>query len=643
MITSSILNLRSRKLNYHAAMNSLILWDNRVPKRLIQAFNHLGISTSYGFQIQAIAALSKNSLLQAQKAANDPAKIKMLPYDNFNWTAYAVEATALNKSATHDEVSALLVILPTPIGESAEHITSIPRFEATARTRHELPPRKSLADIMPTSHDQQSFRENSIIHLQNILVTQVEGLAKFSPAVPSFRDSAAIFPAKTEQYYLPTFDQEQGSTRGNMVVLEHYFGKVLNIPVETFERTMFTVLGDRLTTVRDRAAQDQRAVDRSAHRFDHLSSFSMTSGLMHFGLNFIHAAGGNFWGSEGRSDAVSLITLRNVLPNRTEINLQKVDYYGWLRFLDVILNGLAVTATMTILGVERAEALSTTLLTAEDLQSVATKIVDQFLLLSVDRLEASGAKSLQGSTQSGHAVLLMHDLMTLREMQHAIKHGHPQRIARMIKYWLPMFYVGGSYNYANECMEVLHNIVHDWPKDYASVAFNGMLVNPRGKPDGFKPTDINVEHLNDHIKERAHGPNITPDVLEKITPAIGHVSLLSDQLFEDIGVEGTNQKHAHVSQHKDIQLITNHLYKSAVFDFTRDKSSEHAVVDLYLTGITRLAGKNGGHVKHLSRHILRLQTRHGDHLAVDTELSTAHDAELRSHTLNSREEDTMII
>ena len=180
----------------------------------------------------------------------------------------------------------------------------------------------------------------------------------------------------------------------------------------------------------------------------------------------------------------------------------------------------------------------------------------------------------------------------------------------MIKYWLPMFYSAGSYNYANECMELLHNVIHDWPKDYGMVAFNGMLVNPSGSPNGFKESDIRVEHLNDNIKERAHGANATPEVLEKVTPAIGHVKQLTDQLFEDLGVERQNQRHAKVLQNRDVQIATLYLQKEDIFNFSKDKPSLHSVVDLYRSGIQRLAGKDGGHAKHLARHILRLRCRH---------------------------------
>ena len=648
------LNLRSRQLNYHTTLNGLLLWANQVPKRLVQMFNQFGICPSYSFQARSVAALSKSALSLARGVANDPKKIIMLPYDNFNWTAHAWETTALHGSVTHDEVSALLVVLPIPNGCHAEpeNITAVDSFKQTYDMRHKVPPRQSLTDILPSHEDQAAFRWNAILHVQQILVEEVKHLSDLKPEIPSFADLHALAPKKTEEYYLPTFDQEQGSTRGNMVVLEHYFGKVLDIPKRRFECTMFTVLGDRLTTARDRAAQDQRAVDRSAHRFDHLSSFSMASGLMHFCLNFIKAMGGNAWGGESGTDPVSLSVLCNLLPNRTDsINLRKVDYYAWLRFLDVILRSLVIKATMAamdILSMEHFDEKMAGITTHTELEKISTHVVDSFIIPSPTSLEENGQKPLKGSTQSGHAILLIHDLMTLREMRHAIKHGHPTRIHRMIKYWLPMFYTAGSYNYANECMELLHNVCHDWPKDYAQVAFNGMLVNPSGRADGWNETDLRVEHLNDDIKERAHGSNATPNLLEKITPAMGHVQNLTDQLFEDLGVEQQNQRHADVLQHRDVQIVTAHLLKTKIFDFHHDKPSTHTVVDLYRWGISRLAGKNGGHAKHLARHILRLRARHSDtqlpgHIdsvdlaeRADRELAMANDSERMIFTTNSK-------
>ncbi|KAF5335323.1 hypothetical protein D9611_011724 [Ephemerocybe angulata] len=652
LATSIVLNLRSRVTNYHGVMNSLLLWDNRVPKRLVQTLNNLGMTVSYPAQCRAVASLSKSSVQLAREAANDPTKIKMFPYDNFNWMKKTYEASATHGSVQHDEVSALLVILPTPSGTAtAKEIVDIAAFKALEGTRHNLqPPQKSLEDIMPSLEDHHTFRRNCILHIARALVDEIKSLSHLSSRLPEFEDVHAMKVTKTEEHYLPTFDQEQGSTRGNMVVLEHYFQDVLGIPKATFEDTMFTVLGDRLTTARDRAAQDQRAVDRSKDRFDHLSSFAMISGLMHYGLNFMKAMGGNFWGTA--QDPVSLAALRDQLPNRENVQPQKVDYYAWQRFLDVIMRGLMLRASTVLLQASGRKDLEEKL-APMDLQSLlshAAQIVDNYVLQSPSRLEATGVKKVPGNSITGNAVLLFHSIMTATEMQSAIKLGHTGRVVRVLKIWLPMFYAAGSYNYANETMELLHNIIHDWPKPYTDVARDGMLVNPLGKRTGFKPTDIRVEHLNDRIKEKAHGSNATPEVLEVITPAMGHISQFTDQLFEDLGVQLQNQHHAHVQQHRDVQLVADHLSTHHVFNFALDSPSSHSVVDLFATGLVRLSGENGGHAKHLLRHKLRLRTRHTTESATSTsaavsdtatreafrELETARDAQVVDYQVTER-------
>ncbi|KAJ6612480.1 hypothetical protein B0H10DRAFT_1807499, partial [Mycena sp. CBHHK59/15] len=302
--------------------------------------------------------------------------------------------------------------------------------------------------------------------------------------------------------------------------------------------------------------------------------------------------------------------LLSKLPNRKNINLRKIDFYAWLRFMDAVLRALVLRAAMVILKVSTPQGLEKLHLSAAAFEKLCNEIVAQFLLPSLDRLEAEEVKTLPGSPESGNAVLLMHDLMTLREMRHAIKHGHPERMERMLKYWTPMFYAGGSFNYANELMELLHNLNHDWPSDISPILRNGMLMNNQGKATTFKETDIRVEQFNKTIKSHAHGANARPGLLEKITPAIGHIQELTEQIFEDLGVSDEDQHHAKVKQHKDIMILLNHLCQFNIFDFLQDKLTEHTMVDLYRTGLHRLAGPDGGHAKHLRRHVLRSRTRH---------------------------------
>ncbi|KAJ7349600.1 hypothetical protein DFH08DRAFT_665325, partial [Mycena albidolilacea] len=139
-----------------------------------------------------------------------------------------------------------------------------------------------------------------------------------------------------------------------------------------------------------------------------------------------------------------------------------------------------------------------------------------------------------------------------------------------------------------------------------------MLVNNQGQPAKHKETDIRVEQFNKIIKSHTHGANARPGLLEKITPAIGHIQELTEQIYEDLGVGDEDQHHSKVSQHKDVQILLKHFSKSRIFEFPFDKSSKHSVVDLYRTGLQRLAGHDGGHAKHLRRHILRSRIRHAE-------------------------------
>ena len=615
---SILLNLRSQKTNLHQAINSMILWDNRAQKRLVQTLHRLGISTSYDHMCASIISLSSNSLRVVREIANNPANAIMLPYDNFNWVSGVWETSILHAAIQHDQVSASLINL-TLLGQDASSVTSVTRFEASRGTRHRLPPAKSLSDIVPSAADQNAFRENAITHVMAILTEEVASFAGFRNAIPLLTDPDAIPTCKTDRHYLPTLDQEQGSTRGNMVVLKHYFLDLLKIPKDTFENEMFFILGDRLTTARDRAAQDQRGVDRSTYRADHLSSLAVTSGLMHVCLNFIQACGKNLWGTGG--DPIGLKTLRDLLPNRAnDINTHKFDFYAWLRFLDCVLRALIISAAVSVLALQGAKELSSRILTADEFRAMSERIVDVYIASSPDRLEAVGIKSHKGNTICSHSVVTMFELMSLREMRDAIKHGHPTRILRMLKFWAPIFYAGRSYNYANECMELLHNLLHDWPEDAAKVLLAGMLVNTTGKPDGFLETDLDVEHLNLRIKSRAHGTNATPEMLRRVTPSLGHIRDLTDRIYHEIGVQDLNERHSRVQQHTDIQLLANHFVKSHAHDFSLDTLSEDLVTDLFRTGLRQLAGPQGGHAKHLARHRLHLRSRHGHRVNQPTDM-----------------------
>jgi hypothetical protein len=146
-----LLNSRSRLCNYHQAMNVLLLWDHKVPKRLVQALSCLSVSASYAFQCRSVQSVALDEVRRAKIAAADESKVKFFPYDNFNWISGTFEPSAEHGNVMHDEVSALLIIAKLPEGPGAlmaSEYASIARFEETAGARHRMHPDQALREII---------------------------------------------------------------------------------------------------------------------------------------------------------------------------------------------------------------------------------------------------------------------------------------------------------------------------------------------------------------------------------------------------------------------------------------------------------------------------------------------------------------
>src|SRR5712672_75624 len=98
-----------------------------------------------------------------------------------------------------------------PDALTAPQYTDLRRFEECTGGRHKIPADEALEAIIPNSEDQMEFRKNAILHVAHILGDEVKIFADFLLDLPKIEDPRAMPARKTEEYYLPTFDQEQGS------------------------------------------------------------------------------------------------------------------------------------------------------------------------------------------------------------------------------------------------------------------------------------------------------------------------------------------------------------------------------------------------------------------------------------------------
>jgi hypothetical protein len=162
-----------------------------------------------------------------------------------------------------------------------------------------------------------------------------------------------------------------------------------------------------------------------------------------------------------------------------------------------------------------------------------------------------------------------------------------------------MFQARKGSNYANKLMDLLQNLVHDWPANAAQAYLEGMLINPKGKLGQFHKTDLFVEHFNKVIKELLQGPNTTPELLAKQTAAIFPVKGLIDCMFADLGVKAQDSRHSDVRMDEDVMVLAKYFMKISAHKQGQGKPSSCPVHDLFHDGLSTLAGPSGGRAQHL--------------------------------------------
>ena len=82
------------------------------------------------------------------------------------------------------------------------------------------------------------------------------------------------------------------------------------------------------------------------------------------------------------------------------------------------------------------------------------------------------------------------------DLREAIRWEDGPQIIRHWKWWLPRFLATGCSNYASEAVNMIANLIADYPKHIAYIATNNRTVNTKGKPGHGKPVDQMIEHYN---------------------------------------------------------------------------------------------------------------------------------------------------
>ena len=120
------------------------------------------------------------------------------------------------------------------------------------------------------------------------------------------------------------------------------------------------------------------------------------------------------------------------------------------------------------------------------LRSTAEKLAAQTLM---------PAASSDDHLFSMHRAFL-HTAYLYVDLRDAIRYENGPHIVRQWKIWLPRFVGTGKKNYATEAVNLLANLLADFPKHIAYITKNNRTVNTHGKIGHGKPVDQMIEHYN---------------------------------------------------------------------------------------------------------------------------------------------------
>ncbi|KAG0065111.1 hypothetical protein BGZ89_008590 [Linnemannia elongata] len=458
-------------------------------------------------------------------------------------------------------------------------------------------------------------------------------------------------PTKTKTHPLPAMRIDQSSVEGNKAVLDDLI-KILELGEEHFQVGKRILLGgDQLTISRLRTAIRQlRSASTSAKRLEwalpiiqlfHLQmSFALTIFKTHYGAPGV---GGSL------GDAIAVL-------GRKRLSKDNPNFHALDELIRHVFDSLALRAWQAVLRTDDIDS-AVDGLNDDALQALVTENVDrilvQFLSTSPNN-ERDGALAEEEATPltgtaSRNAAVFLRDAILYVELWAAIKGGDIGRIEGVLRWMTVMFQAGLNKNYGYELLHLQCGLLHAWPPEAKKAVLSSMLVNTKGKKNGFLATDMYQEHCNLATKHiyAAKGGNLAWETLrEKISTIIEVFPDLKAKLRAEFNLKHSNAKHSTVDSTDEMTNLLKRLKDHGIFSWEqrvgRPAREAAAVVDLLDRGMTNLqtGGRLDSFRKAFARRERRVQSEDQRPIVFDDEMEfdEAEDDEMRMIFDEIREE-----
>ncbi|KIJ27529.1 hypothetical protein M422DRAFT_62013 [Sphaerobolus stellatus SS14] len=196
----------------------------------------------------------------------------------------------------------------------------------------------------------------------------------------------------------------------------------------------------------------------------------------------------------------------------------------------------------------------------ESLQQMAIRIAQSYIAAeNFPRRRQKDSKVRD--KQFENTLLRNRDFLDYIELCHAMDYGDVGRVEDMFLPFICLFKATGKHKYATAMTQFLYNLEHVYPAPLVNAIRMNWLVNPTGRPDGFRAVDWLVELANKYTKVIYGGKfsNRTLHLMIKQSPLI-EVFRGVHHLVEDwLHIAKRTKKHADRNMENTLKKLSMYM------------------------------------------------------------------------------------
>ncbi|KAJ7211405.1 hypothetical protein GGX14DRAFT_362904 [Mycena pura] len=509
-IIGQLASRRSQNCSDFAGPMTLFWWKNGASRESLEVLQNLGLSKCFDSAQTIIASVADYCIEDACIEARDPNGF-MANWDNVNIsTSDFVEQRSGGPAKVQSGTYAILYRIRNPNPRAMAIGPLLSRAEIAPDLDFNL-------DVCPTLDQSINTYCNFRAYAVRVLFRYNKGFNDYSTILTLQSIPRRRLPDDYMTHQLPVrlSTIEENSIPGNLAVHHDVFVRQLKLTPAELSKKAILSINDQATQALDRGCKAIRAFDMNT--FLRAQVFQLGIGLFHLCLNLIWAVLHSHRGHETTEGSLAYFF---VILEKARLGGKHPDYHSLLAAFMQILDGLLLDAWRLECGSANLSGFAATKPTPEQILAMADRILSTHAM--PERCPStSPVDDIHGNTRR-----LIHDLLHVAEVTHAISDGDFGRVEDLLGNLAMIFRGAGSKNYCTEILYFMHNMKYVWKGDgFDELVRDNMIFKMSGGRGKGQGVDMNMEHNIGKIKElfAARGVYGSWDRLANISAAIDRV------------------------------------------------------------------------------------------------------------------------